>query len=604
MANKTFATYLSELSAVTSLGAGDKLPALEGGTVKYVDGADVGGGGITALTGDVTASGTGSVAATIANSAVTNAKVATGIDAVKIADGSVTNAEFQYLGNVTSDIQTQLNAKQASDATLTAFAALTITSNSITIGTGADTFSQTAFVANTFPARASTGSLEQKTISDFGLSLVDDADASAGRTTLGLGTLATQSGTFSGTSSGTNTGDQTITNSSDATSHTVTLSASGGSVQFVEGSGVTLTTTGTGSAGIVTIAASGGTGDIINGGNTTGAAVTIGTNDANALNFETTGVTRIAITGGASTGGAVTITNVNANTNAAFNALTISANTTGTVSSNYGVGILFKAETSTTDDTDIGSLEWGWGNSTHASRNSFLAIKPVNVGSPSEIARFTPSGLTINTSFTLGGNANSLTLGGSTGGTTIACAGANNIAIHNTVNAATSTANITIGSATAFTQTSGTRNYIENNWGFAPTSGTAVHNQFVFNGTFNQTGGANGITRAIYLNQTLTAVADMRLLEIAANGSNTKGVYQTGASVVNNFVGGTMFGSTSAPSAVAAIEVSSTTKGVLLPRMTTTERDAISAVAGLLIYNTTTGKLNIYTTAWEAVTSV
>jgi hypothetical protein len=31
------------------------------------------------------------------------------------------------------------------------------------------------------------------------------------RTTLGLGTLATQSGTFSGTSSGTNTGDQTIT---------------------------------------------------------------------------------------------------------------------------------------------------------------------------------------------------------------------------------------------------------------------------------------------------------------------------------------------------------------------------------------------------------
>ena len=42
--------------------------------------------------------------------------------------------------------------------------------------------------------------------------------------------------------SGTNTGDQTITNSSDATSHTVTLSASGGSVQLIEGSGITLTT--------------------------------------------------------------------------------------------------------------------------------------------------------------------------------------------------------------------------------------------------------------------------------------------------------------------------------------------------------------------------
>lgn len=66
--------------------------------------------------------------------------------------------------------------------------------------------------------------------------------------------------TVIGNTSGTNTGDQTITNSSDATSHTVTLSASGGSVQLIEGSGITLTTGGTGSAGTVTIAASGGSG--------------------------------------------------------------------------------------------------------------------------------------------------------------------------------------------------------------------------------------------------------------------------------------------------------------------------------------------------------
>ena len=69
-------------------------------------------------------------------------------------------------------------------------------------------------------------------------------------------------GLFSGTLtasnlSGTNTGDQTITNSSDATSHTQTLSGSGGSTQFIEGSGITLTTGGTESAGTVTIAASG-----------------------------------------------------------------------------------------------------------------------------------------------------------------------------------------------------------------------------------------------------------------------------------------------------------------------------------------------------------
>lgn len=43
----------------------------------------------------------------------------TGIDASKIADGSVSNAKFQYLGNVTSDIQTQINGKQAAGSYLT-----------------------------------------------------------------------------------------------------------------------------------------------------------------------------------------------------------------------------------------------------------------------------------------------------------------------------------------------------------------------------------------------------------------------------------------------------------------------------------------------------
>jgi hypothetical protein len=55
------------------------------------------------------------------------------IDATKIADGSVTNAEFQYIGGLTSDAQTQLDGKQATitgaattidDADLTASRAL------------------------------------------------------------------------------------------------------------------------------------------------------------------------------------------------------------------------------------------------------------------------------------------------------------------------------------------------------------------------------------------------------------------------------------------------------------------------------------------------
>jgi hypothetical protein len=64
---------------------------------------------------------------------------------------------------------------------------------------------------------AGAGSVEEITCTAAGRAILDDADASAQRTTLGLGTLATQSGTFSGTSSGTNTGDQTITLTSDVT---------------------------------------------------------------------------------------------------------------------------------------------------------------------------------------------------------------------------------------------------------------------------------------------------------------------------------------------------------------------------------------------------
>lgn len=49
--------------------------------------------------------------AKIQDLAVTDAKIAAGVDATKIADGSVGNTEFQYLDGVTSSIQTQLDDK-------------------------------------------------------------------------------------------------------------------------------------------------------------------------------------------------------------------------------------------------------------------------------------------------------------------------------------------------------------------------------------------------------------------------------------------------------------------------------------------------------------
>ncbi len=62
---------------------------------------------------------------------------------------------------------------------------------------------------------------------------------------------------------------------------------------------------------------------------------------------------------------------------------------------------------------------------------------------------------------------------------------------------------------------------------------------------------------------------------------------------------------TSTPNSKAMLDITSTTQGFLPPRMTTTQRDAItSPPAGLMVYNSTTNKLNFYNgTAWEAVTS-
>jgi hypothetical protein len=63
---------------------------------------------------------------------------------------------------------------------------------------------------------------------------------------------------------------------------------------------------------------------------------------------------------------------------------------------------------------------------------------------------------------------------------------------------------------------------------------------------------------------------------------------------------------TETPNAKALLDVSSTTKGFLPPRMTTAQRDAITSVpAGLMIYNTSTNKVNEYNgSAWDELATV
>lgn len=72
----------------------------------------------------------------------------------------------------------------------------------------------------------------------------------------------------------------------------------------------------------------------------------------------------------------------------------------------------------------------------------------------------------------------------------------------------------------------------------------------------------------------------------------------------NYFAGAVGIGTTT-PDASALLDVQSTTKGVRMPNMTTTQKNAIASPAvGLIVFDTTLGKLSVRTaSAWETITS-
>lgn len=177
-AKDPLAVHLGSLSDASVQGDGDPNTGI------YFPGADQ-LALVTAGVARVSISAAGVV--TIGN-AVISAGTITGITDLAVADGG-TGASDAATARTNLGLVIGTNV-QAFDATLAALAAANWAQNALPIGTGADTLSQVSFAANTFPARGSTGDLVAKTISDFALTILDDANAAAVRGTVGAVNIA------------------------------------------------------------------------------------------------------------------------------------------------------------------------------------------------------------------------------------------------------------------------------------------------------------------------------------------------------------------------------------------------------------------------------
>jgi hypothetical protein len=168
---------------------------------------------------------------------------------------------------------------------------------------------------------------------------------------------------------------------------------------------------------------------------------------------------------------------------------------------------------------------------------------------------------------------------------------------------------------------------------FNPSSGTATLTHFQIKTDINQNGTASGSIYGIDYNPTMTSILGTHYGLIirpsilngfgiasptasvhikgktatssttslkAENSDSTKSItFDDAGNLATN--GQMAIGQTTAPNSNSILELVSTTKGLLFPRMTTTEKNAISTPsAGLVVYDTTTNKLCCYNgTSWN-----
>lgn len=112
----------------------------------------------------------------IENAAITDAKVSTGIDAAKLADGSVSNAEFQFINSVTSNVQTQINGKQST----------TLTNAHILVGNGSNVATDVAVSGDVTIANTGAVTIANDAVSFAKMQNIP-TDSLIGRDTAGSG---------------------------------------------------------------------------------------------------------------------------------------------------------------------------------------------------------------------------------------------------------------------------------------------------------------------------------------------------------------------------------------------------------------------------------
>lgn len=334
--------------------------------------------------------------------------------------------------------------------------------------------------------------------------------------------------------------------------------------------------------------------------NSTGASSTVTHTAVNAFNIPTIAATNTAVTytsasnlyiAGAPTASTnVTITNPyslfiagglnnmsfsTATTNSQQTVLQLTNSlTTGTVSNGFGTNIKFQGTANNAGSPsvlrDMATVGAVFSIATDGSRTTDFAFNLVNgAGSLSEVARFqagSPPSLSIaysmgttggtlykdagiannSVTFTLGGTSQAINVGASSGTVAITTSSSSTTGI--SIDDTNNSGSITIGN-TAYTSTGLAKSTTTYSDTYTAASGSGTHTAINIANTFNLTSTASGNQMGININPTLTSLtaAKYRGINIGYSNANAYGIYQSGSTTYNVFVGKTAFGSTTTP---------------------------------------------------------